>query len=428
MTKLLTLLLTLLARMYVWRFRPVIVGITGNAGKTTTKEAVAAVLATRYRVRATGGNLNNELGLPATIIGDHADAYYREGGTRMFWLSVLAGGIAGLFGSAQRYPEVLVLEYGADRPGDIRRLAARFRPTVAVVTQVGDVPVHVEFFASPRELAVEKAQLVRALSAQGDAVLNGDDLSVLEMRDATKAETHTFGIGPGASVRVSDIHVKYSGERPVGVSFNITADGASMPCVVSGVIGAGVARAAAAAVAVGMARGIGLADAVEAVSRMSPPPGRLHILSGIRGSIVIDDTYNASPAAMHIAIDAIRELPGRKVLVLGDMRELGSYSVQAHQSIGTMAAAVADELVAVGESGRFIADAAGNQLAPERVHWYPDSAIAAPEVQRLIRSGDVVLVKGSQGVRMERIVREIMAEPQRAPQLLVRQSARWLTK
>lgn len=428
MTALLTMLLNLLARGYLWRFKPTLIGVTGNTGKTTTKEAVAAVLATRYRVRATGGNLNNELGMPATIIGDFADTYYRHGGTPLFWLSVLWSGVVGLFASADHYPEILVLEYGADRPGDIRRLARRFRPQVAVVTHVGDVPVHVEFFASPKELAAEKAQLVRALSPRGSAVLNGDDLTVLEMREVTHASVLTFGIGAGASVQVSDIHPKVLGNRPAGVSFNITADGASMPCVVAGVLGAGIARATAAAVAVGLTQGIGLADAVEAVSRMVPPPGRLRLLAGIRESVLVDDTYNASPAAMHLAIDTVRQLPGRKVLVLGDMRELGSHSVQAHQSIGTMAAEVADTLVCVGDGGRIMYDAAGNQLEPQRVHWYPDSTTAAPEVQKLIRSGDIILVKGSQGVRMERIVREIMAEPQRAPQLLVRQSARWLSK
>ena len=131
---------------------------------------------------------------------------------------------------------------------------------------------------------------------------------------------------------------------------------------------------------------------------------------------------------MHLAIDTVRTLAGRKVLVLGDMLELGTHSVQAHQAIGTLAATVADVLVCVGESARFYQTAAANQMAPDRIYRFENSRDAAPEVQRLMRSGDVVLVKGSQGIRMERIVKEIMAEPQRASELLARQSVRWLAK
>lgn len=428
MTFLLAYVLRCYAHCYLWRFRPRIVAVTGNAGKTSTKDAIAAVLGTKFRVRASAGNLNNELGVPLTIIGDFADAYYRSGGTFWFWLSVLWHAKVGFwFTKKKEYPEVLVLEYGADHPGDIKRLARRYHPHVAVVTQVGEVPVHVEFFASPKHLAEEKSQLVRVLGPDDTAVLNADDLTVLEMRSLTSARVRTFGLGEGADVRVTDLAPRMANDRPVGVGFTISDD-AAMPVVIRGVLGRGVAQAAAAAVAVGEVFSIGLAHAVEALSQLALPAGRMRILAGIKDTTIIDDTYNASPAAMHVAIDAVRDLPGRKVFVLGDMLELGEHSVQAHQVIGTLAANVADMLVCVGPRGKIIADAASNQLPPERVHWYESSVLAAPEVQKLIQSGDIVLVKGSQGVRMERIVKEVMAEPERASELLVRQSARWLAK
>ncbi len=429
MISIFTSILTFYARCYRWRFKPRIIGVTGNAGKTTTKDAVAAVLATKYRVRASAGNLNNELGMPLTIVGDFADEYYRTGGGAWFWLTVLWRAKIGFwFTSKRRYPEVLVLEYGADRPGDIKRLASTFPPEIAVVTAVGDAPVHVEFFASPQHVAEEKSALVKALPPTGRAVLNGDDLTVLDMRNATEAPITTFGAGEGADVQYGDLIVRMAGQRPLGVQFNVTARGATMPVRISGTIGRGVAAASAAAIAVGQAMGIGLADAVEALTRMRMPPGRLRILDGIKGTTVIDDTYNASPAAMHLAMDAVRHLPGRHVLVLGDMLELGNMEVQAHQEVGNVAATVADVLVGIGTRGKLITDAAANQLAPERVFWFPDSTTAAPEVQKLLKPGDIVLVKGSQGVRMERIVKEIMAEPQYARELLVRQTSRWLAK
>jgi UDP-N-acetylmuramyl pentapeptide synthase len=429
MTKILEFILMLFVRCYRWRFRPVIIAITGNAGKTTTKEAVAAVLSSRYRVRASAGNLNNELGIPLTILGDFSDEYYRTGGTPWFWFKVLASAKIGFWKSRSRYPEVLVLEFGADHPGDIRRLTRMFPPHIAVITQVGDIPVHVEYFASPTELAAEKAQILKRLAPTDFAVLGYDDLTVLEMREKTHARVVTFGMGDGADVQVTDIRTRLEGTRPLGISFDVRTGNNIMPVVINGTIGLGMARAAAAAVAVGSVMKIGLADAVLALAAFRPPAGRLRILEGIRGTVLIDDTYNASPAAMHLAIDSVRHIPAtRHVLVLGDMLELGPHSVQAHQAAGTLAATVADILVCVGERGRFIADAAGNQMQVGDIHWAPDSRAAAGIVQQLVRAGDLVLIKGSQGVRMERIVQELMAQPERAPELLVRQSKRWLAK
>ncbi len=429
MLALLKIQLRWLAQAYVRRYRPIIVAVTGNVGKTTTKEAIAAVLGAKHSVRSSGGNLNNDLGIPLTIIGEYSDRYYQSGGTASFWLHVLWHGFVGLFAHRNEYPEVLVLEFGADRPGDIKRLTGDYPPHVAVVTHVGDTPVHVEFFASPRELAREKAHIIQRLTASDVAVLGSDDLSVLEMRSATKGRVRTFGLGEGADVRVTNFRTRSEGARPLGVAFDISVDGNTMPVAISGALGVGLANAAAAAVAVGTSLGVGLADAVQALARMTPPAGRLRIIEGIRNTIVIDDTYNASPAAMHAALDAVGALSApRRVLILGDMRELGAYSVQAHQAIGNLAAEVAQVLVCVGESGRFIADAAANQMPAEHIHRAPDAHEAAAMVQQLIRQGDLILVKGSQGMRMERIVQEIMARPEQATKLLVRQSARWLEK
>jgi UDP-N-acetylmuramyl pentapeptide synthase len=427
MTSILSFILTILAKAYLWRYRPRIIAVTGNSGKTTTKEMIATVLTARYRVRATGGNLNNHLGTPTTIIGDFSSAYYRSGGTLLFWIGVIVHGLFGLIANPE-YPEILILEYGADKPGDIKRLARRFRPHVGVITHIGETPVHVEFFASAQHLADEKSQLIRALLPDGHAVLNYDDLTVLSMRDRSAAPTITFGLGEGADARAVDIRTRMDGQKPFGLTFNLVHGGASMPTVIPRTLGKGAATAAAAALAVAHIFEVGLADVCEAISRAKSPAGRMSIIPGIKETTIIDDTYNASPAAMHLALDTVKDLPGRKVLVLGDMLELGAQTVHAHQSIGNMAGDIADVLICVGERGRHIADAAANQLPQESIHWFADSRSAAGKVQELLRSGDLVLVKASQGMRMERIVREIMAEPARASELLVRQSVLWLRK
>ncbi len=421
--------LRLLARLYLWRYRPVIIAITGSVGKTTTKEAVTAVLRTRYTVRSTEGNLNNELGVPLTVIGDFAEEYYRVGGTFGFWALVFWRGFVGLFFSRIPYPAILVLEFGADHPGDIARLTAEYPPHLAVVTHVGDVPAHVEFYASPRAVAQEKAAIVGRLMPDDVAVLGCDDLSVLEMRSRTKGRERTFGFSEGADVRVTAFRTCLEGSRPLGIAFDLEVHGHSMPVMIGGALGSGLAQAAAAAVAVAGAMDISLVDAVQAIARMTPPAGRMRILEGIRNTTIIDDAYNASPVATRVAIDAVRGIPAaRHVLVLGDMLELGSYSVRAHQALGALAAEIADVLVCVGEQGRIIADAAANQMHADHIHRASDAHEAAAIVQQLIREGDLILIKGSQGMRMERIVQEIMLRPEQSPQLLVRQSARWLAK
>src|SRR3989338_9931517 len=202
MKSILQKILTLLAKKYLAKYKPKIVAVTGNTGKTSTKEMIAAVLRSEFKIRMSGGNLNNEWGVPLAILGDYAEEYYEKGGTLSFWLKVIGKSWAGLF-FEKNYPEILVLEYGADRPGDIAKLAKNFKPDVAVVTAIGEIPVHVEYFFGPKELASEKSKLVQALEPVDFAVLNADDLAVLEMKERSEAKVGTSGFGEGAEDRAS---------------------------------------------------------------------------------------------------------------------------------------------------------------------------------------------------------------------------------
>src|SRR3989338_3512262 len=163
MYKLSQIIVEILAKIYLWRFDPKIIGVTGNVGKTSAKEAIGLVVSKIKKVRVGGGNLNNEIGLPFNIISDSVDEYYEKGGSLIFGIKSFFKAILGLLGS--NYPEVLVLEYGADRPGDIKKLSKKYKPHVGVVTAVGEVPVHVEFFSGPEGVAREKGKLVEVLSA-----------------------------------------------------------------------------------------------------------------------------------------------------------------------------------------------------------------------------------------------------------------------
>lgn len=417
-----------LADLYIRRFDPVTIGVTGNAGKTSTKEMIGAVVGKIKKVRVGGGNLNNEVGLPFNIISASADEYYETGGGLFFGVKEFFKAVFGLFGSD--YPEVLVLEYGADHPGDIKRLAAKFPPHISVVTTVGDTPVHIEFFKNAEALADEKANLLKVLSHDDYAILNHDDRRVAAMHAKTKARTMTYGFGEGSTVLASDFEYRMSESgKPEGVTFKLHRGSNFVPVVIEGSLGKSQAYSAAAAAAVGTVLGMNMVQISDALGRYRGPNGRLKIIPGINNSTIIDDSYNASPASTRLALETLRDLPGlRKVAVLGDMLELGSHSEQAHGEIGELTATCANILVCVGSRTRAMADAAVPMLGKDNVYHFETSDAAKTVIRKHIREHDLVLVKGSQGVRMEKIVAEIMADPARKKELLVRQSARWLAK
>jgi len=428
MYRLAQIIVEVLARIYLWRFQPQIIGITGNVGKTSTKEAIGAVVSRIKKVRVGGGNLNNEVGLPFNIISGSADEYYEKGGSLIFGIKSFFKAIFGLLSSD--YPEILVLEYGADKPGDIKKLARKYKPHVSVVTAVGEIPVHVEFFSGPEELAREKRKLVEVLDSTDFAVLNFDDLVVLEMKDKTRAKVLSYGFGEGAVVKASNLNVRIDEHGfPVGLGLKIQQGESFVPVRIDGSLGKSQGYAAAAAAAVGLVFGMNLVQISEALAEYHGPKGRLKILKGIKNSVIIDDTYNASPASTHLAIETLQQVQGkRKIVVLGDMLELGRYTIEAHEQAGNFLKNDFDILVTVGSRAKFIAESAANQMPAENIHKFETSDEAKSKVKELIKEGDLVLVKGSQGMRMEKIVEEIMAESEKKNELLVRQSKKWLSK
>jgi UDP-N-acetylmuramyl pentapeptide synthase len=420
----LKLLMRWLSELTLVRYEPGIIGITGSVGKTSTKAAMAAVLGSDRRVRAAGKSFNNELGLPLTILGDWEST---EG--ILFWPKVLVSGISQLLAKNPSYPHIVVLEYGVDRPGDMDYLLRIARPQVGVVSALGEIPVHVEFFAGPESVKKEKAKMVGALPVTGFAILNGDEPRVLEMKNETRAHPLTFGFSRGVEMRISGF-TNHLDKKFKGVSFKLTYGGTSVPVKIEGVFGKSHAYATAAACAAGLIYGMNLGRMAEALSSYEPVPGRLCLVSGIKDSFIIDDSYNSSPTATHEALRVLGSLKAkRKIAVLGDMLELGKYTMEAHEGIGRLIPKNADILMTLGSRGKFIAErAAKSGFSKKKIMTFMDVGEAGLELQRKMQKGDLILVKGSQSVRMEKIVKEVMAEPQKAEELLVRQSPVWLRK
>lgn len=416
--------LGLLARLTVRRAAPAVVAVTGSVGKTSTKEAIGTVLAARYRVRTAPKSFNNEIGVPLTVVSPAN----RVGGAA-FWIGTLLRACARLVVPDRAYPEVLVLEYAIDRPGDMDRLVRIAPPDVAVMTAMGDVPVHVEFFTGPEAVLHEKSKLLKALSPEGVAVLNADEPKVAGLRPLARGRVVTYGFSEGADMRITSFSQSLAGGEAT-VHFKLAHGGTVVPVRLRGALGRPEAYAAAAAAAVGVAFKLNLVEISQKLESYTPPPGRFRVLPGVRGTTLIDSTYNASPRSMEEALETVSELPAkRRIAVLGDMLELGRFTLEAHERLGRKAAKTVDLLAAVGHRAKFMTEAALAAGAPKsKVQSFLTLADAARYLEGILKPGDLVLFKASQGVRLERILKRFLAEPARAAELLVRQEPRWLSE
>ena len=325
-----------------------------------------------------------------------------------------------------------MLEVGADRPGDIERISKWLKPDVVVLTALPDVPVHVEYFDSPEEVIKEKEYLIKALKEDGVLVLNHDDEKVRTFKQVYKHTAVTFGFDEGAMFKAS--HDRHSVKKKQ-TSFRIDSDGSSVPITIRNSLGRQHMYPTLAAFSVGSSQGLDMASMAGAFEGHEIPPGRMKIIDGIGKTTIIDDSYNSSPAAATEALSVLHNIQyseindGRKFAVLGDMMELGTYSVQEHRKIGAQVAESADKLITVGIRARDIAESARKHgMKKQDIFHFEDSLQAGKELVDMLDKNDVILVKGSQSVRMERVVKEIMIHPERAEELLVRQDKEWLSR
>ena len=401
-------ILKALSKAVIKKYKPIVIGITGSVGKTSTKEAVFSVLKTKFNVRANDASFNNEIGFPMAVLG------LKKAG-RLIWIPNLLRSFKLLLSKNKSYPEVLVLEMGADKPGDIGYLIDIAKPEIGIITAVGELPVHIEFYSGPEEVAEEKSKLIQGLPSNGFAVLNFDDEIVFRMRDLSRAETITYGFNAGADLRASDLmyFVQMNEQIIGGLSFKLNYEKSSVPFRLANALGRHQVYAALAAAAVGLHFKMNLVEISQALEKMEFPKQRMKLMKGMRNSLIIDDSYNASPLSSHAALDTLKEFgdkviakneKGRKIAVLGDMKELGIFTEKAHRLVGNLVGERAEYLFTVGPAAKFIADSAFNQLPKENIMSFNDSVEAEEYLKSFIQEGDVVLVKGSRAMEMEKVV------------------------
>jgi UDP-N-acetylmuramoyl-tripeptide--D-alanyl-D-alanine ligase len=354
-----------------------IAGVTGSVGKTTTKEILAALLGAKLRVLKSEGNLNNEYGLPLT----------------MFRL--------------EETHQAAVLEMGMSRRGELARLAAIARPDVGVVTRVA--PAHLEFFASIEEIALAKRELIEGLNGrESTAVLNADDPRVLAFGPYAPGRVLTYGIDAPAFFSAAAIEDRGA----LGSAFDYVSPEGRVRLELP-VPGRHVIYNALAALAAASVWNIGAAEAQSVFRTLRVPAMRGELLQFSNGAALINDSYNSSPAALHAMISVLAATPNyrRKILAAGEMRELGSASAELHREAGVFAAKTGkvDWIIAVeGDAAQIIEGAVAAGFPRPQTKFFASSEEAAKFLEEFIASGDVLLVKGSRGVKMERIVEALL--------------------
>jgi UDP-N-acetylmuramoyl-tripeptide--D-alanyl-D-alanine ligase len=355
------------------RFEPLVVGVTGSIAKTSTKEAVATVLSTRLRTLRNEGNLNNEIGLPLTLL--------RLGPEH----------------------EAAVLEMGMYLGGEIADLARMARPRIGVVTAVQ--PVHLSRIGSLDAIEAAKGELLEALPPDGRAILNADDPIVRGMGTRSAARSMSYGFADDADVGAEAV----VSAGLDGMRFVLRADGVRRPVTIP-TLGRLSVHNALAAAAVGRAAGLSLDEIGDGLAAGWSAPHRAELVR--LGSVtLVDDTYNASPRSVIAALDLLAGLPGRRGAVLGEMLELGEAAEEGHRAVGEAAARTVDWLVVVGSGASGVADGAlAAGMEPARIVRVRDAETALEAIPPRLRDGDVVLLKASRGIALDRVVDGLRAE------------------
>ncbi len=366
-------LLIRLARAIVKKYEPGIIAITGAVGKTSTEEAICAVLREIRSVRGTSPYFANALQIPLAIIGP-----WTEGSGMFFWLKVIAAGIQNLL-ITKEYPELLILEYTTRSALEMRELLAIARPQITVATTLYDAPYN------------ETIKLIEALPSNGYSIVQCDDPATARLRERTRAHSMTFGFNEGADMRITNL--EYHAEelsdgvyKPVGITCNLAYGEQCVPVRLDGAFGKAPAYAIAAAASVGMAFGLNLVRIAEALHYYRIPPGRMHLIPGKKGTYIFDDTRNATLASLKEAIETIAALPAKRVIsVLGAMDIREKDARDSYDALIYRAAKISDICIIIGNA---------HAIDKRNSMRFDTAEQASAELQTLIERGDVILVKG----------------------------------
>ncbi|MBM3256384.1 MAG: UDP-N-acetylmuramoyl-tripeptide--D-alanyl-D-alanine ligase [Candidatus Moranbacteria bacterium] len=407
--------------------RPKIIGVTGSVGKSSAKEAIYLVLKNRYPIRKNLGNLNNEIGLPLAIIGDI------DPKSNIFkWLKVMLWGLWGAFIKSARYPKILVLEMAVDRPGNMKYLTSLAPPDIGVITAIG--VSHLEFFKNQKKILKEKIQIFKGLPSDGVAIINNDDFYLRSVKSQLAVKTITYGFRKGSDIQAQEVRIGGGSELGEGISLaqgamlRVSFNTIFLPLALANVISKAHIYAALAAMAVGVHFKVNLVEVAEILRDFRPLPGRVQLVRGKRGNLIIDDTYNSSPQSVKDALETLALVKSKKkTVILGDMLELGPVEEPAHRELARLIKPVAGKVVLVGK--RTLAthrELRRLGFPKDKIFHYKIATALRGKIKKIVGSGEVILIKGSQGLRMEKITELLVPKKERFR--LPRQNAEWKNK
>ncbi len=430
--KILIKIITNLARAILWQHKPYIIAVTGNLGKTTTKDSIVAVLKDKS-VRGSAKSFNSDIGVPLTII--NSTSPHSHIGK---WLLVMMRGVITFF--ARDYPEYLVLEVGADRPNDIRNIVKWLKPDMVILTQFAAVPVHIENFQNDRELLITEKEYL-ALAATEILIYNGDDIDC--QRIAKRAllnrsylQKVSFGRGLHNTLILRDAGNSYDLHSAIGT---IEYDHRLYKMSIDDTLGTASIIAAMPAVLAALYIETSLDTTIDddtkiiekaliKLNKIERQPGRMRPLYGIKNTLIIDDTYNSSPKALENGLETLRDIgiKYRRIVVLGDMKELGTRAASEHYRLGRMVPSSASILITYGtlahDFARGAIDAGMKEGYVLECETLEDVVY---ELHQILKAGDIIYVKGSQSMRMEKVVKEILDKSHNPTVELARQDREW---
>lgn len=424
MKKILIKILKTLSKLVIQKYKPEVIAITGTVGKTSSKEAIAQILENKFNVRKTASNYNNEIGVPLTILGIKKSPNKSIWG----WFLVLIKAL-GLLIMPAKYPNKLILEFGADHKGDIEYLVQFIPVYIGVLTRVSRV--HMQYFKTLGSIFNEKKKIFSNINPQGWAIINNDDDLVKTLKKELNCKTISYGIKNESDVQATDLQI-INRDGVIGMNFKLKYQGNVVPAFLPNVLGLAQVYAFLSGVSVALQYDFNLVEISTFAGKYISPKGRTNLIKSIKESYVIDDSYNSSPEAVKMSLDLLSGMRslilGKRIAVLGDMLELGRESVPSHKEVGEYVFNKGiNVLLTTGDISR------NTYLAAQKLgmndnnnKYFKNKKDLISYLKLIIKKDDLVLVKGSQGSRMEEVVKSIMKDPSQAKNLLVRQGSSWI--
>lgn len=401
--KIIQFILKIICIKIIKKYQPEIIAITGSVGKTSTKNAIFDVFSDEFNIRKSSGNLNSEVGAPLVFIG-----ITKPPENIKDWLLVFFKGFLLIIKKQKDYPKIIISELAADKPGDISYLVNFIRPSIGIITAVGEVPVHIEFYKDSKQLAKEKTNIFRYFNHNSTAIINKDDYHYKTIKENInkEAKTTSFGFDKNADIRIINFSIVSSSSSLVTLEYNKKTFNINL----HNCLDDSFAFIAASVFAVGIALSVDPNKLVKKISKIKPSPGRLNPIPGINNSLILDGSYNAAPLSMKSALNALEKIKGnKKIAVMGDMLELGDYKDNEHQKILEIAISFCDYIFVIGENYQRVKEQLlQSKTDKNNIFCFDVAENAIPVLQKIIESGDIILVKGSQKTKTEKIVYAII--------------------